>query len=411
VLISRLKQHTQMSCGALVLDHPSIDALAPVMLEHLALAETVGGSTTSGAKHEPRSNEEPTAVGYSLDIEPAIFEFHEKAWPHRAAHLVPARWRWMYVDSARRLGQEPLVWLHRAAGSIVGHMGSIPVDVKLGPEVRRTAWLVETMVLEAYRSQAIGSRVMVESQSDMPFALSLGQTAEMREIQLRLGWHQVAPLQVAQLLIRPEHVLKGKLPAPATWAVGLALRAANKMRELRRPSSRLDTRVLARFEARHDRLWDTAARDLTCAVVRDASYLNWKYVDQPGQDFLRLEFGDGHDVKAVAVWMFREPGGGYKYRRAFLVDLVAPLSDEVLLLQVLQGACAAAAARGADSLLCMHTDARLTRALTTFGFRLRQPQRVLLVDPGPLEGAERERALSPDTWFVTQGDSDIDRPW
>jgi hypothetical protein len=42
---------------------------------------------------------------------------------------------------------------------------------------------------------------------------------------------------------------------------------------------------------------------------------------------------------------------------------------------------------------------------------MRSPERYLLVDPGALEGATLEHALSADSWFVTQGDSDIDRPW
>jgi hypothetical protein len=38
------------------------------------------------------------------------------------------------------------------------------------------------------------------------------------------------------------------------------------------------------------------------------------------------------------------------------------------------------------------------------------PERFLLVDPGPLAGEALDRVLSPRSWYVTQGDSDIDRP-
>ena len=153
-----------------------------------------------------------------------------------------------------------------------------------------------------------------------------------------------------------------------------------------------------------------ASRDLTCAVVRDASYLNWKYVDQPGQQFLRLEVADDQGIKGVAVWMFREPNRKCRYRRAFLVDLVAPLADATSLLHVIKATCAAVSGE-ADALLCRHMDGRLTRALRHCGFHLRQPDRFLLVDPGSLTGLSLDRALSSESWFVTQGDSDIDRPW
>lgn len=408
-LVGRLKKRTGMSCSGLVFDHPKIDVLAPVLLERLDLS----GGPDSG----PEADLQVPLLRVETDIpendipENDIFDFQAKAWPHRSPDLIPARWRWMFLDSARRLGLEPRIWLHRDGGRVVGHMGSIPVRVKLGPDERSTAWLVDTMVLQEYRPQAIGSRLMVDAHEDIPFALSLGQSQEMRQIQLRLGWRQVAPLQVAQLLVHPENVLKGKLPAPAAWAAGIGLRASSTVRELVREPSRLEARTIGRFGRTHDALWSAAARDLTCAVVRDASYLNWKYVDQPGQAFLRLEIADGGEIQGVAVWMFREPDRDYAYRRGFLVDLVAPLSAPSLLQQVLRTACDAARAQGVDSLVCMHTDARVTGALRSLGFRLRQPQRFLLVDPGPLEGAALQRVLSAESWFVTQGDSDIDRPW
>jgi GNAT superfamily N-acetyltransferase len=317
----------------------------------------------------------------------------------------------MSVDSARRLGIEPRIWVYRDAGQLVGYTGAIPVRVKVGAEVRDSAWLVDTMVLEAYRSKAVGSRIMVQAHEDLPFALSLGQTAEMREVQERLGWRRVAPLETAQLLIRPENVLKGKLPWPAAVAAGLGLRASSTVRDLLRERTQARVNEVGRFDERHDRLWREVAPSLTCAVVRDASYLNWKYVDQPGQTFLRLEIVDGDRVTGVAVLMFREPDDAYRYRRAFLVDFVAPLTDEARLAQLIEAAKAAAAGRGADALSCLHIGSALTAALRRHGFRLREPERYLLVDPGGLEPRALDTALSADSWFVTHGDSDIDRPW
>jgi hypothetical protein len=90
---------------------------------------------------------------------------------------------------------------------------------------------------------------------------------------------------------------------------------------------------------------------------------------------------------------------------------VAPLADEGLVAAVIRAACETPTERGADALLCMHIGPSLTRALRACGFTLRQPERFLLVDPGPLAGALLEQVLSADNWFVTHGDSDIDRPW
>jgi hypothetical protein len=410
-LVGRLRKRLGFSSTALVFDHPVVDTLAARLIEQIAIQEPATALVPAGPLADVAAVTTDGTGGYANDVEAEVVEFQKLAWPHRRADLIPSRWRWMFVESAARLGVEPRLWLHRDAGSIVGYMGAIPVRLKIGAGEMNTAWLVDTMVLEAYRQQALGSRLMVQAHDDLPFALSLGQTAEMRDIQLRLGWKQVAPLEIAQLLIRPENVLKGKLPRPAALAAGWGLRASSAVRDLLRERPRASVREVTRFDERHDRLWKSVADSLDCVVVRDASYLNWKYVDQPGQDFVRLEVLEGDSVKAVCVLMFREPDEAYRYRRSFLVDLVAPLTDERLMSELLQTACAAAAERGADSLLCLHVGQALTSVLRTYGFALRTPQRYLLVDPGPLTGPVLERVLSARSWFVTQGDSDIDRPW
>jgi hypothetical protein len=274
-----------------------------------------------------------------------------------------------------------------------------------------TEWLVEAMVLQEYRSLAVGSRLMVAADAELPFSLSLGQEREMREIQFRLGWEQVVPLQTAQLLLRPDRVLKAKVGTPVALAAGAGLRAyAAARRGLKRAVSG-DVREVSRFGEPHDRLWRDSAADFECAVVRDASYLNWKYVDQPGQQFLRLELVRGGRVCGVVVCMFREADSVYGYRRGFLVDVVAPFEDERLLRDLLLVAARAAADHGADALTCLHSDRRLTKALQGIGFLMREPERVLLVRPGSLPDPARQRLLAPDAWHVTHGDSDIDRPW
>jgi GNAT superfamily N-acetyltransferase len=348
--------------------------------------------------------------GYRPQVEPEVVEFQRVAWPQRAPDLIGPRWRWMFVESARRLNAPPQVWLHRHAGRIVGHNGAIPVRLKMGTEERLTAWLVDTMVLPEYRSQALGARLMMEAHDDLPLALSLGQTEQMRAIQLRLGWHKVAPLQTAQLLIRPERVLRGKMPAAAALAAGLALRAGGALREATRQRQDVTVRAISRFDQFHDDLWTLCSREITCAVRRDASYLNWKYVDQPGQDFLRLEISSPSGARGIVVLMFRQPDQVYRYRRAFIVDLVAPLANTGFMTDLLAATVAAAAERGADALLCLHIGSRLTAGLQEAGFRMREPSRYLLVRPGPLADGPRARLLDPDGWFVTQGDSDIDRP-
>ena len=316
----------------------------------------------------------------------------------------------MFLKSAARIGAPAGIWFVKDGDRIVGQSGAIPVMLKVGDGQRPTAWFVDTMIRDGYRQAGFGARLLLESQQHEPFALSLGQTPEMRQIQFRLGWHQVMPLQTAQLLVRPERVLQGKLPSSVAWAAGLGLRASSAMRQMVTGRKQVEVHEADRFGLEHDRLWQRMSASIRCGVVRDASYLNWKYVDQPRQCFRRLEVRLEGEVRAVVIWMLREPDQDYSYRRGFIVDVVVPPADEMIGVAALLAAVDAAADAGADSVSCLHAGAWLTELLKKAGFYLRAPERFLLVQPGDLSEDERLRVLGADNWFLTQGDSDLDRP-
>ena len=433
-LTGRLQRRLGIRRPGLLFEHPVLDDLATALLGELNIAAPEDAGAVAGRQaaaslvhrtadvmtqaYAPAptvavATEAPES-GVSLytpDAAADVFDFCRRAWPARRTDWIEPRWRWMFEESARRVGVPPQVWLYRDRGRIGGHNGSIPVVAKIGSGLRSTGWLVDTMVLEEYRPRGVGAQLMVAAHEGLPFALSLGQTEQMRTIQLRLGWEQVAPLRIGQLLIRPENVFKGKLPAPAALAAGWGVRAASALRDAWAGRSDLVLQEIAQFDERHSELWRLMAGDVTCAVRRDASYLNWKYVAQPGQEFLRWDVVECGTVRGALVCMFREPDSAYKYRRAFLVDLVAPLGDASFLARLIQSVAGAVASRNADALLCYHTDGRLAQALRSCGFQMREPERYLLVRPGDLSPEERTAALSPGGWFVTHGDSDVDRPW
>jgi NAD(P)-dependent dehydrogenase (short-subunit alcohol dehydrogenase family)/acyl carrier protein len=409
-LVGRIRKQVGFSCSTLLFEHPTARGFARELLPRLTPDSSLVDPAGAG-EAAPASTAAQETRNYAPEAEPEILAFQRREWPRRDPELIPARWRWMFLDSARRLDTPPRAWLHWSDGRIVGHMGSIPVKLQVGREVVETGWLVDTMVSDEHRSRGLGSRLMVEAHEDQPFSLSLGQTAEMREIQLRLGWQRVAPLQIAQYLIRPENVLRGKLPRPAAMAAGLGLRATAAVRGLVRSQHKWCVTEIERFGEAHDRLWQAVAPTIGCGVVRDASYLNWKYVDQPGQRFVRLEMVEDGALAAVAVLVLREPDSAYKYRRALLVDLVAPLDGTEQLQNAIRSAVDAAARNQADALVCMHVGPQLTRALKACGFAMRRPERELLVDATSMPPTLRARLLDGTQWLVTQGDSDIDRPW
>jgi hypothetical protein len=419
----RLQKHLGLDRPIPFFDCPQVAALALRLLAEVDLAEPgarvdagVPGADTPHARAARQSSDvaDPNgATGYAPAREGEIVEFARSAWPDRPEDLVVPRWRWMFVESAERLGLEPKVWLYREAGRVVAHHGAMPVRLQVGPDMFDSAWFADTMVLESHRSRATGAQLLLESNDAFPVGLSLGQSAQMREIALRLGWEQVAPLQTFLLLLRPRQVLGSKYNPLVAGLAGSGLSVQQHLRRhLAGPmDDDLDVRPIDSFDARHDRLWDSVRNQYTCAVTRDASYLNWKYVTQPGQEFIRLEFVRRGDPVAVAVLALDNPGAIYRYRRAFIVELVASPSDTRLVLGALNAIRRRCVSWNVDAIVLPLINGPLAKVAQAFGFMRREPTRFLLVRAARTSPDTRRLLLSPDNWLITMGDSDIDRPW
>jgi acyl carrier protein len=410
----RLQQHLGLERAIQFFDAPEVQALAERLLDRIALPSSRSRAFGPGGSQPGPDDVTPEGVvRYTPDLEQEIFAFSRAAWPNRPDHLVEVRWPWMFVQSARRLGVDPRVWLYRDGGRVVAHHGAIPVRLQAGSDVIDSAWFVDTMVLESHRSTAAGARLLIDSNDEFPVGLSLGQTEQMRTMALRLGWEQVAPLQTFVLLLRPQRVLGDKLHPLAAGVAGAGLNARRHLkRYLAGPrGGQLAVRTVDRFDARHDALWASVSREYGCAVVRDASYLNWKYVAQPGQHFVRLELLRAGEIVAVMVLALDEPGAIYRYRRALLVDLVVSPSDSATVLGLLDALCRHCDTAGVDAVVFHVINARLEALARAYGFMRREPTRFLLVRQCRASDAQRRQLLSAGSWLVTMGDSDIDRPW
>ena len=354
-------------------------------------------------------------VGYDPALEDELFAFQRAAYPERKPEWVEPRWRWMFLDSARRLDVDPMVWLYRAKTGIVAQQGAIPVRLKIGSDELTTGWFVETMVLESHRGKALGPMLIKKALEDLPLNLSLGQTADMREIQFALGWKQVAPLDVNMYVLNPQRVLAGK--AGGKLSRMLASAALSTTQQLRRFNLRsrrqekAETIQVDRFDERHDELWNRTSASVSCAVVRDASYLNWKYVDQPGQDFIRLEISRDGEALAVVVLQIREPDEQYRYRRCFIVEVVTQLTEVSLVSMTLQAALDTARKREADAVILPCVNSQLQESVARAGFLRRNPTRYFLTAALGAPEDLQQLIQTSSNWLVTMGDSDIDRPW
>jgi GNAT superfamily N-acetyltransferase len=151
------------------------------------------------------------------------------------------------------------------------------------------------------------------------------------------------------------------------------------------------------FDASADELWDQVSQSFRVAQVRDAAYLNWRYVANPDHyDLLTLRRG-GRLVGIAVLGRTLRRG----VRVGELMELIHDPEDE----DAARRLVAAAATRAADlgcrllqawSVPNTRQDARLRRA----GLRWRRSEIRFLLSPGFPGGSSSD----PDAWLLSQGD-------
>ena len=150
------------------------------------------------------------------------------------------------------------------------------------------------------------------------------------------------------------------------------LMARMRRRRFPTPAPPVAMRAVESFDEQADALWDRALHEFDFAVVRDSTYLNWRYCDPRAGDYhVRAAEDDGE----LAGWIVVAS----RLKAAEIVDLLTAPRDEGVLRALIEDAIAIARRDGATSLtLLMPREHQYRKTLLRYGFipsRLPKPMR------------------------------------
>jgi GNAT superfamily N-acetyltransferase len=210
----------------------------------------------------------------------------------------------------------------------------------------------------------------------------------------RLGWTSLPKLRLWARPLRAAAIVRyvlgrpgerGGLQAPDTAA---------------RTSHGLEVRRLESFGPETDALGRRAATGYGSHFVRDARYLEWRYLDSP-RDYRCVGAYRGNELAGVAV-----VGHTFKHgvSAGFLADLVAA-PDDAQSVRALVSRAAEEVRGGADALVLLPPRSRAhRRALVRSGFAPTNKQLRFIGKP-LRDGASLDER--PEAWHFTLGDFDF----
>ena len=228
---------------------------------------------------------------------------------------------------------------------------------------------------------------------------------------LKNGWRDIGTWQTWIGVLDPAALLGAKLPRALARLGGVAVSLGLALTG-RRPRSGVAPGFgpIERFDSRADALFDDVKEDLPIAGVRDAAWLNWRFVDTPtGRHRCFALHRDGREGR-LDGWIVVEDALG----RGWVVEILGRDADAEDLL--LRGAFAHLRERGnpmvfLSTIPCARVESMLRRN-GMFPHPRKKPFknatptiiRVLRedLDPSP------STLLDPTQWYLFDGDRDVE---
>jgi GNAT superfamily N-acetyltransferase len=343
---------------------------------------------------------------FEIADEEALLSFLRAAYPGEALKSDPAFWRWHFLENPHaEAGNVPL-WIVKSGERVVGQMAAIPVQLKVCEELRRALWIIDFMLLPEYRGRKLGKNLMgLARETYCRTMLALGYNQQSEAVLRSHQWAHLGHINRYHLQLFPGHAVKeiSRL-APARHLANLAYAPFRPRRAKLSPSAAGEVREVHRFDSSFDELWQRAARQWPCAVVRGSRFLEWQFMKQPGKKYEVLGYYEGERLAAYAVLFFRKAGPGGAPPKAAISDLCYDAENaEGAIDSLLKAAIRLALERRVGGLVTDVLDARIEARLKRLGFwRIK-------ASPPFMAGTDERQDLvyERSNWFLTRADSDV----
>jgi hypothetical protein len=335
----------------------------------------------------------------------ALLSFLRIAYPGEPHKSDPAFWRWHFLENPYVDPNDIPLWVVRSGDKIVGQMASIPVDLKVGAEVRRALWTVDYALLAEYRPGGLGISLLQTAWSYCKTLLSLGYNDNSSAVMSFLKWKALGSINRYQVLLFPGHATSelSRL-APARHLANLLYAPFRPGSSQLAPTGSGMLRDVTTFDSSFDELWLDASPRWSCAVIRNAPFLQWQFMKQPGKKYDVLGYYNNDRLLGYVVLFFRKAANGEAPPKVAISDLCYGTEnpDEVID-SLLGGALRLAIERRAGSLVVDVRDKLVENRLAHFGFRR------VKVSPAfaAKTQAGQDLIYQPSNWFLTRGDSDV----
>ena len=346
----------------------------------------------------------PLIRKYEAKDKEAIFSLVRESLNSHTASVTAKVWDWLFINNPFNPDGSAHILVSEIGSDIIGLFCNIFVDLKVGGEIMKARWGCNFMTHPKHRGKGIR---LFRQEMEIPHYPFLGfPNKRALDFEVKMGFSEISSLFSQVLILDMKSFLYNKIGK--RFVSFLAGAVWNSIYKLCFSPWRLDREIsitkISSFDDRFNRFWQEVSYDYPIIVVRNAEYLNWRFVEAPFEYHI---YAATQDERILGYIVLRQiERGGLK--RGIVVDLLTKAHDgktlKTLLVKAItyfkENRCVVAETPLLTSRKIYY------KALCRFGFLIKRFR--IYFDGYAKDEQLIARIKDPDNWFITAADPDLD---
>jgi hypothetical protein len=283
---------------------------------------------------------------YRKQDKTALLELFAACWDEEKSEMNLACWEWLYEMNPNTDPERPVIFILEEAGRIIGSVSCVPAQLMVEGVIYNFHWVMDYMVHPRHRGGMKGFRLAREviklSASTLGSGFPIQETVPIwLRAGKKVGVDEVGAFGPMVLPLNARYLLQRKSLNPLlTWTANLALKPTLALQRMFRGlgtprDAGLTITGVERFDRDASDFFARVGPGYPIIVVRDDSYLNWRFSDYPGKHYTKLVARDASgSMRGYLVLRTVLKRNGV--REGLVVDFLAERGDEAAIRALVQ---------------------------------------------------------------------------
>lgn len=321
-------------------------------------------------------------------------------------------WNWEYKDNPNSRIEILLVIDNK---KIVGHYAVIPVKMKIKKKIYLTSLSLDTMTHKDYRGMGIFPKLATKMYNELGNSgiyLTYGFPNEysINGFLNKLDWFEISkiPIYIFPLNFKNiiYHFIKNKLISNLIGNIWDSIFTFFIKKKVKKSTNIIK---IKEFDNRFNNLWDLVKKEIIIGVVRDKSYLNWRYFQKPEEKYKVFAIKSNDNLKGYIILKIEKR---FNLRIGLIMDILTDPSDISYQEDLIKYAIKYFGKKKVDIIsVIMFPHCSYFKFLKKKGFikviKFLFPEKIYFGARINNDKLNSQIIKNPRNWFLTWGDTDV----